>query len=416
MKENCWAEGGDKAGQGPKGYGNRGKSKGKGKGKGTEKAAKATEKDKEPDGVWLVQVDDDEDWFVELTDEDTPDLIYDAEDAYTKTFSHALLAGEDLNPSECMELFDSGASRHMSSYRNQFIDYKAIVPKSITAADNHTFQAISKGDLMISIPNGKSVTRIRLKDVLYAPKMGITLISISKLDVAGFAALFRDKHCQIFSKKRKKLGEVPLTKGLYCLRSACKPFVGLTKASDTLTMAEIHSRLGHLAPEAIRKMLKDGTITGIALDDAHATMGTCDSCEYAKTTRKQIGKLCDPPRHEKLGDEVHTDLWGPSPVQTSVHSRYYVSFTDDFTRFTKLYLLKLKSDTFDSYQAYEAWLSTQHDTKIKRLRSDCGGEYMSEEFTKYLKSKGTKRRVTVHDTPEHNGVAEQLNRTLAERV
>ena len=209
-KENCWAEGGDKAGQGPK---RRGNHKGKGKGKGTEKAAKATEKDEEPDGVWLAQVDDDEDWFVELTDKDTPDLIYDAEDAYTKTFSHALLAGEDLNPSERMELFDSGTSRYMSSYRNQFINYKAIVPKSITAADNHTFQAISKGDLMISIPNGKSVTRIRLKDVLYAPKMGITLISISKLDVAGFAALFRDKRCQIFSKKRKKCRKVVVCTG-----------------------------------------------------------------------------------------------------------------------------------------------------------------------------------------------------------
>ena len=363
-----------------------------------------------------MQVDDDEDWFVELTDEDTPDLIYDAEDAYTKTYSQALLAGEDLNPSERMELFDSGASCHMSSYRNQFIDYKAIVPKSITAADNHTFQAISKGDLMISIPNGKSVTHICLKDVLYTPKMGITLISISKLDVAGFAALFCDKWCQIFSEKRKKLSEVPLTKGLYCLRSAHKPFVGLAKASDTLTMAEIHSHLGHLAPEAIRKMLKDRAITGITLDDAHATMGTCDSCEYAKTTCKPIGKLHDPPRREELGDEIHTDPWGPSLVQTSAHSRYYASFTDDFMQFTKLYLLKLKSDTFDSYLAYEAWLSTQHNTKIKRLRSDRGGEYMSEEFTKYLKSKDTERRVTVHDMPEHNGVAERLNRTLAECV
>ena len=132
--------------------------------------------------------------------------------------------------------------------------------------------------------------------------------------------------------------------------------------------------------------------------------------------RKPIGKLHDPPRRDKLSDKVHTDLWGPSPVQMSVHSRYYVSFTDDYSWFTKLYLLKLKSDTFDSYQAYEAWLSTQHDTKIKHLQSDHGGEYMSKEFTKYLKSKGTERRVTVHNTPKHNGVAERLNQTLAERV
>ena len=165
-------------------------------------------------------------------------------------------------------------------------------------------------------------------------------------------------------------------------------------------------------------MIKDGTITGITLDEAHKTMGTCDSCEYAKLTRKPIGKIRDPLRQAKLGDgdEVHTDLWGPSPVQMGGHSRYYASFMDNYTCFTQLYLQKAKSDTFDSYQAYEAWLSTQFSAKIKCLRSDRGGEYLSAEFTNYLKSKGTECRVTVHDTPKHNGVAERLNRTLVECV
>ena len=189
-KENCWAEGGDKAGQGPKGRGNH-----KGKGKATEKAAKATEKDEEPDGVWLVQVDDDEDWFVELTDEDTHDLIYNAEDAYTKTFSHALLAGEDLNPSKHMELFNSSTSHHMSSYRNQFINYKAIVPKSITTADNHTFQAIGKGDLMISIPNSKSITHIHLKDILYTCQDRFSTDLSLGIWGSGFSLALRPECC-----------------------------------------------------------------------------------------------------------------------------------------------------------------------------------------------------------------------------
>ena len=93
-----------------------------------------------------------------------------------------------------------------------------------------------------------------------------------------------------------------------------------------------------------------------------------------------------------------------------------MALKDDYTCFTQLYLQKAKSDTFDSYQAYEAWLSTQFSTKIKHLRSDHGREYLSAEFTNYLKSKGTERRVTVHDTPKHNGVAERLNRTLVECV
>ena len=181
-------------------------------------------------------------------------------------------------------------------------------------------------------------------------------------------------------------------------------------------MQEVHERLGHIAPNSIRQMIQDGTVTGITLDKAHKSMGTRDSCEYAKLMHKLIGKLRDPLRQSNLDDEVHTNLWGASPVQTGRHSRYYASFTDDYTRYTRLYLQKAKSDTFDSYQAFEAWLSTQFNIKVKHLRSDHGGEYLSTEFTKYLKSKGTERWVTVHNTPEHNGVAERLNRTLAEWV
>ena len=107
-----------------------------------------------------------------------------------------------------MILFDSGASRHMSSYHNHFTNFKSIVLKAITAADKHTFEAIGKGDLTILIPNGSSTTHILFRDVLYAPKMGITLVSIGKLNVAGYTALFHDKQCQVFNARKKKLGEV----------------------------------------------------------------------------------------------------------------------------------------------------------------------------------------------------------------
>ena len=76
---------------------------------------------------------------------------------------------------------------------------------------------------MISLPLGKGQTRICLKDVLYAPKMGIMLISISKLDIAGYAALFHDKHCQIFDAWKKKLGEILLNKGLQSTHDGRNP-------------------------------------------------------------------------------------------------------------------------------------------------------------------------------------------------
>ena len=95
---------------------------------------------------------------------------------------------------------------------------------------------------------------------------------------------------------------------------------------------------------------------------------------------------------------------------------YYISFTDDHSRHTRIYLLAHKGDAFQAYLLYEAWLETQYNAKIKILRSDRGGEYLSGVFNKHLDSKGIRRHLTVHDTPEQNGVAERVNRTLLERT
>jgi hypothetical protein len=95
---------------------------------------------------------------------------------------------------------------------------------------------------------------------------------------------------------------------------------------------------------------------------------------------------------------------------------YFVSFTDDHNRRTYLVPMASKSDVFGCYKQYEAWAETQHGTKIKHLKMDRGGEYLSDAFTNHLKSKGTVWSLTVHDTPEENGVSERLNRMLLEHA
>jgi transposase InsO family protein len=75
-----------------------------------------------------------------------------------------------------------------------------------------------------------------------------------------------------------------------------------------------------------------------------------------------------------------------------------------------------KDEVFEHYKADEAWWKTQKNVKIKCLRSDRGGEYMSKAFNAHLANQGTIGRLTVHDTPEYNGVSEQLNRTLLNMV
>jgi len=186
-------------------------------------------------------------------------------------------------------------------------------------------------------------------------------------------------------------------------------------ADEVINIRSLHHRLGHVVANSIRTLVCFQAIQGISLiDDGHPIY--CESCEYAKTTRKAIKKECEGVLAKSFGEEIHTDIWGLSPLNTIGSRRYYITFTDDYSHFSYIKLLHTKDKAFQAYKDFAAWVFTQHSMKIKRLRSDCGGKYTSSEFDCYLKGQGTEHCLTTHDTPQHNGVAESLNRRLLEWV
>lgn len=79
-----------------------------------------------------------------------------------------------------------------------------------------------------------------------------------------------------------------------------------------------------------------------------------------------------------------------------------------------VYFPRLKSEVFEAFKKFKVLVETQSEKKIKAIRSDRGGEYGSEEFTKFLEEAGIQRQLTVAYTPQQNGVAERRNRTLLE--
>ena len=94
---------------------------------------------------------------------------------------------------------------------------------------------------------------------------------------------------------------------------------------------------------------------------------------------------------------------------------YYALFTDDHTWWTHVELLHMKDKVFNAYTGFEAWAKTQCRVRsFKRLRTDCGGEYLSHKFNQHLAANGTKQILTMHDTPAYDGVAERLNCVLLE--
>ena len=97
--------------------------------------------------------------------------------------------------------------------------------------------------------------------------------------------------------------------------------------------------------------------------------------------------------------------------------KYFITFTDDATRYTVTFLMRTKDEALEAYKSFEAWaLTQQHCKGIKTLRSDHSGEYLSKVFDQHLAAAGTVWKLTIYDTPQLNGVAKRLNCTLLERI
>ena len=95
---------------------------------------------------------------------------------------------------------------------------------------------------------------------------------------------------------------------------------------------------------------------------------------------------------------------------------YFITFTDDLSRYGYIYLMKHKSETFDKFKEFQNEVENQRGKKIKFLRSDRGGEYLSHEFDEHLKECGIVPQLTPPRTPQRNGVSERPNRTLLDMV
>jgi hypothetical protein len=383
-KADCWAKGGGKEGEGPKS-----KKKGKETAKETAKIALDDE-----DGVWMACVDDQEDRELDppsssrfdpfsfalghILENDSntiassncpaPNGLAVIASRASKALDPAGAAAEDSTTE--IDLYDSGASRHMSSYRHKFSNYRPIEPRSIRAADDHIFKAIGEGDVRIEIPNKASKTSMTLKEVLYCLNLGFTLVSILKIAAAGYTVMFKGDICRILDRTGRIVGEIEVSNGLYRVSSdSDKASVAFTQKT---TITNLHKRLGHISPVMVKSMIASKACDGLELDE-RSSMTPCASCEHAKTTRKPIQRVRATPRAKAFGEEIHSDVWGPSPVQTIGKQNYYVTFTDDYTRWTTIHLLKRKSDAFKYYQNFEAWCATQLSVKIKTLQMDRGG-------------------------------------------
>jgi hypothetical protein len=93
-----------------------------------------------------------------------------------------------------------------------------------------------------------------------------------------------------------------------------------------------------------------------------------------------------------------------------------LSFIDDNTHFTVVYLLKSKSEVSQCFKKYEAMATAHFVLKISSFRCVNGGEYILSELKEMFEEKGIQFEFTIRYTPQQNGVAERMNRTIVDKA
>jgi transposase InsO family protein len=93
------------------------------------------------------------------------------------------------------------------------------------------------------------------------------------------------------------------------------------------------------------------------------------------------------------------DVCGPMSMTATGGFQHFITFTDDFSRYGYFYLMKHKSKSLEKFKEFHNEVKNQRGKKIKALRSDRGGEYLSHEFSNHLKSCGIVLQLTPPGTP-----------------
>ena len=238
---------------------------------------------------------------------------------------------------------------------------------------------------------------------------------MGQLNEAGFFATFGGGECVITDPDGNQIGSIPKTSK--CLYKVVHEGEVIAVAEEILTPEQFHRRMGHVSIKTTCKLVNGKRVQGVRLDGTpDPDKFFCESCVYAKATRKPVPKKRQGDRAKDFADEIHSDLWGKSPIESKGGKHYWITFTDDKTRLTWLNLFRKKKEAFMAYKIFEAWVETQFGWRIKALNIDRGGEYLGAEFDTHCKAKGTVKKLSVHDTHQEAGVSEHRNRTIAECI
>ncbi len=278
----------------------------------------------------------------------------------------------------------------------------------------------------MQVPGAGSWQDRHIEGVYYVPALTCNLYSISvAVQRQGKVVTFRGKTVEVRQETTDVLSAAgTLTSGgVYQLNFVSRRHLQAMPVTTTSieekscdTDKEVmrwHQRFGHLSLGNLQLLEKKCLVRG--LNCSFPSKGRiCESCLAGQQHRLPFPTSTT--QTTRPLELVHSDVVGPLEVESLGGSRYFVTFIDDYSRYTFVYSMKKKSDVLDKLKSYQRLVEKQTGYQLKKFRSDNGGEYVSCESQAYFNQQGRQHQLTVARTPEQNGVAERFNRTVIEKT
>jgi Integrase core domain/GAG-pre-integrase domain len=262
-------------------------------------------------------------------------------------------------------IVDSGATDHMCSSSQLINDIQTRLDcPTVTVANGVQIPTMGTG----------SVNLFSWKiDVLIVPDLKTNLLSVSKCVKEWNCDIIFTLDKVIFQDRvtKKMSGEGKLRDGLYTLELNKVAFIAANKVASLW-----HSRMGHPS---------DRVLHALDLSLTHNS-NNCDTCHFAKQHRLPFPEHCN--KSVNLFDLVHSDVWGYAPVDSREGFKYFITFIEDKSRATWVYLLKSKREVCDYFRGFCNMVKNLFNTTVKILRTDNGTEYTNHNFQELLSNLG----------------------------
>jgi len=295
-----------------------------------------------------------------------------------------------------MWYLDSGSYFHMTGNKQLFsILEQKDLHMHIDMGDHGRYNATGIGIVNFERDSGKNFI---LKYVMHVPGLKNNFVSVAMLKFLGYDVVLSEGNVFLRHKCTGKVKKIGVhVKKLYKLDVyGCATLISKLDELVSWGTDELwHRRLGNLHHGALRIMQQ------ISIGLPKGTLAHRDTCKGCT-----MGKYKKATFHEKenqvvtILERVHSDVCGPFSIVSKEKCMYYVIFVDDFSRKCWIFFMQKKDQTFSKFCEFKALVEKYIGKKVKALRSDNGGEYISNEFKNFCVKEGIQRELIAPHNPQ----------------